>query len=115
MIANVAVAVGGLFLIIPNNISLLATGLTTTVQGTFTFGVTFLIMKRVYDNIKSSEVLIDCIATFFLAIGNITFLFLNNYSVALEIIIVCILSVSFYYIKNVNYFDTTKFSTAIAS
>ena len=86
LILNVVVAFGGLFLIIPDDIALLATGSTTTVQGTITFGLTFAFVYQLFKRFRTNPVKVDLVATFILAIGNTTFIFLQNYSFALEII-----------------------------
>lgn len=101
MLLNVTVAFSGLVAIIPKTDALFATGLTTTLQGTFTFGLTFFITYKYYNENKISYKKTDLICTFCLALGNTSFLFLNNYSVALEIIIVAILIMSYNYIRNV--------------
>jgi hypothetical protein len=103
MVLNVVVALSGLFLIIPGDIALLATGSTTTLQGTITFGITFVCVHKLFQKQKGNEVITDYIATFVLMIGNTTFIFLQNYSFALEIIIVCIFVLSYNYIKHPDY------------
>lgn len=98
IVLNIIVSLGGLFLIIPDSISLLATGLTTTVLGTFTFSLPMFLTLKSQLQEKSSKKIILSICTSSLALGNLTFLFMNNYAFALEIIIVSLVILSLYMI-----------------
>ena len=102
LVLNVTVALSGLLLIIPKTEALFATGLTTTIQGTFTFALTFVIAYRYYKENKDNYSISDSLTTLCLTIGNTSFIFLGNYSIALEIIIVAVLVMSYTYIRHEN-------------
>lgn len=111
VILNFFVAISGLFLIIPESISLVATGLTTTILGTFTFSLPAYISLRSLITNKTKNNLLIASCTALLASGNLTFLVLTNYAVALEIIIVSIVILSLNYMLNHKYQNNADIRT----